>query len=92
MHLHYARGGLEMARGRHAGAIAAFRAARRLAETLVSPHSLIKPLRAHMLQALVLGGETGRRNARSPRWMRANVRVARCATPSPCSGLPSTTR
>jgi LuxR family transcriptional regulator, maltose regulon positive regulatory protein len=60
MHLHYARGGLEMARGRHAGAIAAFRAARRLAETLVSPHSLIKPMRAHMLQALVLRGETGR--------------------------------
>jgi LuxR family maltose regulon positive regulatory protein len=60
MHLHYARGGLEMARGRHGAAIAAFRAARRLAETLVSPHSLIKPLRAHLLQALVLRGEIGR--------------------------------
>jgi LuxR family transcriptional regulator, maltose regulon positive regulatory protein len=60
MHLHYARGGLEMARGRHAGAITAFRAARRLAETLVSPHTLVKPMRAHMLQALVLHGETRR--------------------------------
>ena len=60
VHLHYARGGLEMARGRHAEAIAAFRAARQLAETLVTPHTLATPMRAHMLQALVLLGETGR--------------------------------
>ena len=61
MHLHYARGGLEMARGRHADAIAAFLAARQLAETLVTPHALAHaPMRAHMLQALVLLGETGR--------------------------------
>jgi LuxR family maltose regulon positive regulatory protein len=60
MHLHYARGGLEMARGRHADAIAAFRAARQLAETLVTPHFLATPMRAHILQALVLLGETGR--------------------------------
>jgi LuxR family transcriptional regulator, maltose regulon positive regulatory protein len=60
MHLHYARGGLEMARGRHADAIAGFRAARQLAETLVTPHFLATPMRAHMLQALVLLGETGR--------------------------------
>jgi LuxR family transcriptional regulator, maltose regulon positive regulatory protein len=58
MHLHYARGGLEMARGRHADAIAAFRAARQLTETLVTPHTLATPLRAHMLQALVLLGDT----------------------------------
>jgi LuxR family transcriptional regulator, maltose regulon positive regulatory protein len=60
IHLHYARGGLEMARGRHTDAIAAFRAARRLAQTLVTPHTLAAPMRAHMLQALVLVGETGR--------------------------------
>ena len=60
MHLHYARGGLEMARGRHADAIAAFGAARQLAETLVTPHTLATPMRAHTLQALVLLGETGR--------------------------------
>ena len=60
MHLHYARGGLEMARGRHADAIAAFRTAQQLAETLVTPHTLATPMRAHMLQALVLLGETGR--------------------------------
>jgi LuxR family maltose regulon positive regulatory protein len=59
VHLHYARGGVEMARGRHAEAIAAFRAARQLAETLVTPHTLATPMRAHMLQALVLLGETG---------------------------------
>src|SRR5690348_8813684 len=60
MHLHYARGGLEMARGRHADAIAAFRAAQQLAEKLVTPHTLATPMRAHTLQALVLLGETGR--------------------------------
>ena len=60
MHLHYARGGLEMARGRHADAIAAFHAAGQLAETLVTPHFLATPMRVHMLQALVLLGETGR--------------------------------
>jgi LuxR family transcriptional regulator, maltose regulon positive regulatory protein len=60
MHLHYARGGLEMARGRHADAIAAFLAAQRLAETLITPHTLATPMRAHMLQAFVLLGETGR--------------------------------
>jgi LuxR family maltose regulon positive regulatory protein len=58
LNLHYARGGLEMARGRHADAVAAFRAARQLAGTLVTPHTLATPMRAHMLQALVLLGET----------------------------------
>jgi LuxR family transcriptional regulator, maltose regulon positive regulatory protein len=57
MHLHYARGGLEMARGCHAEAIAAFRAAQQLTETLVTPHTLAIPMRAHLLQALVLHGE-----------------------------------
>ncbi|HEX6451328.1 MAG TPA: LuxR C-terminal-related transcriptional regulator [Trebonia sp.] len=60
MHLHYARGSLEMARGRHADALSEYRAARRLAETLLTPHSLVTPLRARMLQALVLRGETRR--------------------------------
>ena len=60
VHLHYARGGLEMARGRHADAIAAFRTAGQLAGTLVVPHTLATPMRAHMLQALVLLGQTGR--------------------------------
>jgi LuxR family transcriptional regulator, maltose regulon positive regulatory protein len=60
MHLHYARGGLEMARGRHADAIAAFEAARRLTEMLSTPHTLATPLQAHTLQALVLLGETER--------------------------------
>jgi LuxR family transcriptional regulator, maltose regulon positive regulatory protein len=60
MHLYYARGGLEMARGQLADAIAAFRAAQQLAETLVTPHTLARPMRAHMLQAFVLLGETRR--------------------------------
>ena len=60
MHLHYARGGLEMARGRHADAIAAFGAAQRLTEMLSTPHTLATPLQAHTLQALLLLGETQR--------------------------------
>ena len=60
IHLHYARGGLDMARGRHADAVTAFLAARQLAGTLVTPHTLAAPMRAHMLQALVLLGETRR--------------------------------
>jgi LuxR family maltose regulon positive regulatory protein len=47
-----------MARGRHADAIAAFRAARQLAETLVTAHTLAAAMRAHMLESLVLLGET----------------------------------
>src|SRR6185369_14442843 len=58
VHLYYAHGGLEMARGRHADAIAAFRAARQLAETLVTAHTLAAAMRAHMLESLVLLGET----------------------------------
>jgi LuxR family maltose regulon positive regulatory protein len=58
VHLHYARGGLELARGRHASAIVAFRAAGQLAEILVTPHTLAPSMRAHMLQTLVLLGET----------------------------------
>jgi LuxR family transcriptional regulator, maltose regulon positive regulatory protein len=60
VHLHYIRGGLEMARGRPADAVAAFQAARQLASTLVTPHTLATPIRAHLLQALVLLGENRR--------------------------------
>lgn len=60
MHLHLARGGLEMDRGPYADAIAAFGTAGRLVETLVTPHSLTMPMRAHMLQTLVMLGQTGR--------------------------------
>jgi LuxR family transcriptional regulator, maltose regulon positive regulatory protein len=60
MHLHYARGGLEMGRGDHAAAIAAFRAAGQQADRLVVPHTLATPMRAHMVQALVLLGDTRR--------------------------------
>jgi LuxR family maltose regulon positive regulatory protein len=60
MNLHYARGGLELARGHHAEALAAFGVAGQLAGTLVTPHVLARPMRAHMLQALAGLGETGR--------------------------------
>jgi LuxR family transcriptional regulator, maltose regulon positive regulatory protein len=60
VHLHYIRGGLEMARSRPADAAAAFQAARQLADTLVTRHTLTAPILAHLLQALVLLGETRR--------------------------------
>ena len=50
----YVRGQLELGRGRAADALAAFRAAQRLA----GPHPLARPLRAWLVHALVRLGET----------------------------------
>jgi LuxR family maltose regulon positive regulatory protein len=61
--LHYAGGLLEMARGRHAGALADLRAGERLSNTLVTPHALVRSMRALMLLAHVGLGETGRAEA-----------------------------
>jgi LuxR family maltose regulon positive regulatory protein len=51
---------LELARGRDADTLAAFRAAERLARLLFAQHYLFTPARAHLLHALVRRGETGR--------------------------------
>ena len=56
----YTRGVLELARGRDADTLAAFRAAERLARLLVAQHFLFTPARAHLLHALVRMGETER--------------------------------
>ena len=56
----YARGLLELARGHHADALAAFRAAERLAGLLAAPHLLVGRVRALQLQAMVRLGETER--------------------------------
>src|SRR4029077_15479028 len=56
----YTRGVLELARGRDADTLAAFRAAERLARLLVAQHYLFTPARAHLLHALVRMGETER--------------------------------
>ena len=61
--LHYAGGLLEMARGRHADALANLRAAEHLGNTLVTPHTLVRSIRALMLLAHVELGETGRAEA-----------------------------
>jgi LuxR family maltose regulon positive regulatory protein len=60
MSLHYARAVLELARGRCQQALAAFRAAERLATALVKPHALVTSIRSRMLQTLVQLGQTGR--------------------------------
>jgi LuxR family transcriptional regulator, maltose regulon positive regulatory protein len=52
------RGLLELTRGRDADALAAFRAAERLARLLAAPHYLVPAARARQLQALVRLGET----------------------------------
>ena len=49
---HQARGMLEVARGRDAGALAAFEAAEKLAGRLVAGHPRATPMRAHMLLTL----------------------------------------
>ena len=60
MRLHYGRGMLEFVSGRHDAALSAFRAAERLASSLVTPHTLAPRLRSHLLQTLVRTGDTRR--------------------------------
>jgi LuxR family transcriptional regulator, maltose regulon positive regulatory protein len=55
--VHSVRGLLELARGRDADALAAFRAAERLGGQLAAPHYLVPPARAWQLLALVRLGE-----------------------------------
>ncbi len=57
MRLRYGRGMLEFVCGRHDAALRAFRAAQRLADSLITPHTLAPRLRSHLLQALARGGE-----------------------------------
>jgi LuxR family transcriptional regulator, maltose regulon positive regulatory protein len=61
--LHYARGLLELARGRYEQALNALEACERLAGTLVTPHALTTRARARIVQALTGLGETGRAEA-----------------------------
>ena len=56
--VHSVRGLLELARGRDADALTAFRAAERLGGLLAAPHYLALPSRAWLLLALVRLGET----------------------------------
>jgi LuxR family transcriptional regulator, maltose regulon positive regulatory protein len=60
MRLSYGRGMLEFVSGRHDAALKAFRAAERLARSLVTPHTLAPRLRSHLLQTLVRTGDTRR--------------------------------
>jgi LuxR family maltose regulon positive regulatory protein len=56
--LHYVRAQFELARGRAEDALAAFRAAERQAERLVTPHPLARQVRASRLRTLVRMGAT----------------------------------
>ncbi len=58
MRLSYGRGMLEFISGRHDTALRAFRTAERLANSLITPHTLAPRLRSHLLQTLVRRGET----------------------------------
>jgi LuxR family transcriptional regulator, maltose regulon positive regulatory protein len=51
--VHHVRGVLELARGRYQDALAAFRAAERLAGNLAAPHLLVPPTRGLLLHVLV---------------------------------------
>ncbi len=63
MRLHYARGLLELARGRNEEALSAVQAAERLAGTLVTPHTFAPMIPATMLPALTRLGQTERAEA-----------------------------
>jgi LuxR family maltose regulon positive regulatory protein len=58
--VHHLRGVVELARGRNADALAAFRSAGALAGRLAAPHMLIPRTRALLLHALVRLGDTER--------------------------------
>jgi LuxR family transcriptional regulator, maltose regulon positive regulatory protein len=59
MSLRYARAVLELARGRHQEALAAFGDAQKLAAALAGPHSLATSMRARMAQTLARLDQTG---------------------------------
>jgi LuxR family maltose regulon positive regulatory protein len=58
--LHQARGMLELARGQHTQALAAFAAAEQLAGLLVAAHPRTTPMRAHLAHTLIQMGQTAR--------------------------------
>jgi len=60
MGVQFVRGQLELGRGRVTDALAAFRAAERLAGRLAAPHPLARPMRAWLLHTLVRLGDTER--------------------------------
>ena len=60
MSLRYARAVLELARGRHQEALAAFGDAEKLAAALAGPHPLATSMRARTAQTLARLGQTGR--------------------------------
>jgi LuxR family maltose regulon positive regulatory protein len=79
--LHYGRGMLEFVSGRHDAALRAFQRAERLARSLVTPHTLSRRLRSHLLQTLTRRGETGRveqalANMDRPERERGEMRIA----------------
>jgi LuxR family transcriptional regulator, maltose regulon positive regulatory protein len=57
--VYHVRGRVELARGRDSGALAAFRAAERMAGHLAVPHPLARATRAWLVHALVRLSETG---------------------------------
>jgi LuxR family maltose regulon positive regulatory protein len=60
MGLHYARGVLKLVLGRYEDGLADLQAAERLAGMLATPHTNVRWMRAHTLQALVQLGQTER--------------------------------
>src|SRR6266404_341511 len=59
MSLRHARAVLELARGRPQEALAAFRAAEKLAAALAGPRTCVTSMRSRMLHTLVRAGQTG---------------------------------
>jgi LuxR family transcriptional regulator, maltose regulon positive regulatory protein len=92
MILRYARGVLELARGRYQEALAALQGAEQLAEVLTRPHTCVTSMRSRMLQTLVRLGQTGRaeqalaelgQDERASAEMRIAVAALRLATGDP---------
>jgi DNA-binding CsgD family transcriptional regulator len=92
MVVHDARGVLELARGRDAGALAAFAATERLAGHLAASHMLVPPTRALRLVTLVRLGQIQRARHDLAELRGKTANAARYASPQPGCGSRSTTR
>jgi hypothetical protein len=83
---------MELARGRDLDALAAFRAAERLARHLDTPHLAVPPTRAMRLIILVRLGEIDPANIFWPDLTTRTASMATSASPRRRCGWPSMTR
>ena len=89
--IRYLRGLLELARGRDADALAAFRGAEPLARRLAAPHYTVPRARALLVHVLVRLGDTEAPSRPLPNSAARTASTGRRPSPLRCCGSPKTT-